>query len=892
MDEQVEEKRGAPRKPTSRTLRSVDSRDARELSTGEAAKELGVTERTVRRAIARGELAASRRGGGYRIDSQELARFAAQAELSAAPRPAPSVTLLPAPEQTFAPLPTPLSSFIGREAEQAALTALLVDPTVRLVTLTGPGGVGKTRLAIAGAEAVRERYPDGIVFVALAAISQPEMVLPAIAEALGLQEVAGRDRRAQVRAFLRGKRLLLVLDNFEQILAAAPEAARLAAEASDLTILVTSRAALRVGGERVFPLSPMALARKSASPNEIATSDAAQLFVARAREHDASFTLDAIAAPHVADICAHLDGLPLAIELAAARVNVLPPRQLRMHLEQRLPLLTGGARDAPQRHATMRDAIAWSYSLLGPEEQRLFRRLAVFVGGCTLDAAERVAHDGAWLRTLDLLTSLVDQSLLKRETGLAGETPPSGRGGLGGEWGPPSGRGGLGEEPRYRMLETVREYGLGRLETDEEAAARSLHAHFFLDLAWALRPLANTRATRAPLDRLEADVDNLRAALDWLDARGEPADFVRLVVACYPFLFARSHFREAERWLDRAMTKSCQAADADHARLMIGAAELLMVKGQFSRANAAFVETLPLIRAMGESLDLAMALISSGAALNYDGRYVEGEAHLREALSLTEAIDDATLRAAVATRALANLSISARGQGDLAAAAANAEDAHHFSHANALDLAEIRILADLGDIAKDQGDYDLAATRYLASLEQTSERGEMRSIAEVLSGMASVATAWGHYRAALLLLGAATTLRERIGYGMLLPVDAARFDRDHAALRESLGEQEAMAILTEGHALPLAEAIGIAAAVTPADGLPASGAASTRELTPRERNVLRLLAESRTDREIAEVLYLSPRTVSWHVGAILGKLGATSRRDAIALARASGLLQD
>lgn len=874
MDERMEENRLAPGKSASRTLRPVAQRPgAGSLSTSEAAVELGMTERTVRRAIARGDLAAVRRGGGYRIERQELARYAAQAERSDAPGQVARVTVLPAPAHSFAPLPVPLSSFIGRDAELETLIALLSDPVVRLVTLCGPGGVGKTRLSIAAATAVRSRFPDGIVFVALAAVFQPALVIPAIADALGLQEIAGRDRRAQVRSFLRGKRLLLVLDNFEQVLSAAVEVAQLATEAPDVTVLVTSRAPLRVSGERELPLAPMTLPRAAASPDELAMSDASQLFVARAREHDPAFRLDEETAPDVADICARLDGIPLAIELAAARAKVLPPRQLRAHLQQRLPLLTSGSRDAPHRHATMHDAIAWSYDLLSPEEQRLFRRLAVFVGGFTLDAI--TGTEGGGRRTevarkssssvLDLVASLIDQSLLARDIGADGE-------------------------PRYRMLETIREYGLSQLEDDEATTVRAAHAHIYLDLAWELRALANTRATRAPLDRLAADDDNVRAAVEWLDAAGEPADFVRMVAACYTFLFARSHFREAENWLERALRKADHAAAADRARLLLGSAELLMVKGRFAQANAAFAETLPLIRTSCAQLDLAMALVSSGAALNYDGRYLEGQAHLRDALALTDDIADATLRAAVAARTLANLSVSARGQGDFAAATAYGEDALRLSHDAALDLAETRILADLGDIAKDQGDYLLAASRYLASLEQTTERGELRSVAEVLSGMAGVAIAWGQQRTALLLQGAAMAIRERIGFGMLPPIDVAARDRDLAALHAALGEREAAAILREGQALSVAEAMAIAADVAPVHtGVAAAtaAAASRDALTPRERDVLRLLVESRTDREIAEELFLSPRTVSWHVSTILAKLGAATRREAIALSRSS-----
>lgn len=853
-------------KPKRRTLRALNAPSpANDLSTSEAASALGLTERTVRRAIARGELAAVRRGSSYRINSEELARYSARVERSSTPKSAARMTLLPIPEPPHvpAPLPAPLSSFVGRESEQATLTALLAEPSARLITLTGPGGVGKTRLAINAAASVCEHFPDGIAFIPLATVARPEDVVPAIADALGLRELATPDRRAQIHTFFRAKRLLLLLDNFEQILGAAPEVSRLAAEAPNLTILVTSRAPLRVSGEREMLLAPLALPHKRASLDDVAASEAGQLFIARAREHDPSFSVDEDSASQVAEICDQLDGIPLALELAAARVKLLPPRQLRAHLQQRLPLLTKGPRDAPQRHTTMRDAIAWSYDLLSAEEQCLFQRLAVFVGGCTLEAAASVSRHA---NLLDHLSTLNDHSLLMREMGAV-------------------------VEPRYRMLETIREYGLDQLHADEALKVRSAHARFFLDLAWDLRPMANTRARYAPLDQFAADENNVRAALVWLDAHGESAEFVRMVVACYTFFFARSHFREAAEWLERAMLKSSMAPDADRARLLVGLAELLMIKGQYSRAVIAFGETLSLVRAAGTSLDLTMALISSGAALNYDGRYEEGAAHLGEALSLSQEIEDESLRAAVMTRALANICNSARGQGDLAAATAYGEDALQLCLDHALDLAATRILADLGDIAKDQGDYALATSRYLASLEQTGDRGEMRSIAEVLSGMASVATAWGRYRAALLLLGAASAMRERIGLSMFLPIDLARFDRDRAALHASLGEREAAAALAEGHSLSLGEAVAVAAAlVPPQSALRNSETPLPDKLTSRELDVLRLMAASRTDREIAEALFLSPRTVNWHVSTILGKLGVASRRAAVARAHSDGLL--
>lgn len=841
------------------------------MSTAEAAVALGVTERTVRRAIARGELKADKQGSSYRISGEEVERYAVQLAQQVRPAAMARTSELAPPDQYLTPLPVPLSSFVGREAIRERLKASLLDPHVRIVTLTGPGGVGKSRLSIATATSLASTFPDGVVYVALAAVAQPDLVIPTVADALGVQEVAGRDREQQVNVFLRHKRLLLLLDNFEQILDAAPAVARLAAEAARLKVLVTSRAPLRIRGEHELPVPPLDLAREQATPDELMASDAGRLFIVRAREHQPSLIVDDTSAPLIADICARLDGLPLAIELAAARVNVLPPPLLHRQLQHRLPLLTDGPRDMPLRHVTMRDAIAWSYDLLSPESQRLFRRLSVFVGGWTLDAAEAVGLgnvDGAAKsavsarevspETVAHLASLVDQSLVTVETGGDGES-------------------------RYRMLETIREFARERLEPDEEQAVRSAHARYFLDLAWSLRPLVNTLSTWAPLDRLTAHDGNLRAALQWFEADGQATDFARMVSACYTFMFARSHFREAEHWLDRAVATSNLLPDVGRALLMVAFAELLMVKGRFAQAITVFVEAIPLMRVISGPLDLALALVSSGAALNYDGKYREGEDHLREALTLVRTLDAGRLAAAIAARALANLSVSARGCGDLDEATVRAEEAYRLCQENDLELAASRTLMDLGDIAKDRGDIARAVPIYLACIEHVGERGELRLVAGGLSGIASGAAAWGQDRSALLLFGAASALRERIGFEMLLPVDTLALDQDLAALYARLGQQEAGAILREGRALSLVEAFAVAATVMPPGASPPlSGDGALGQLTPRQRDVLRLLVLSRTDREIAEELFLSQRTVNGHVRAILTKLGARTRRDAIA----------
>ncbi len=847
-------------------------RRAATVSTREAAAALGISEQAVRQAIARGTLAAGKRGRAYRIRRDELDRDA-QRRLGLRPaQPRGKLVALPIPVPGPA-LPMPATRFVGRVAELATLVALLEDPTERLITVTGPGGIGKTRLALAAATAVRDRFLDGVYFVDLAPVTQPQMAIPAVAQSLGLREQPGRDQRAQIATFLKDKRILLVLDNVEQILEAAADVAWIVARAPEPSVLVTSRAPLRVGGERVLPVPPLSLAGVAAAPDEVLAADAVRLFVERVRGHDPGFTIDAESAPMIADICARLDGLPLAIELAAARSRLLSPRQLRDRLERRLPLLTHGARDAPARQRAMRDAIVWSYDLLDFHEQRCFRRLAVFAGGCTFDAAASVLRAGNGAGPGDALAAdvmepigaLVDQSLLTPERGPDGES-------------------------RFRMLETIREFGLERIGADEETAARSAHAHYFLTFAQALRPLSNARATRAPHDRLAADDANLRAALVWFADRGRHADAAAMVAACWVYWYVTGQLHEAEGWLNHALRRLDEASAPDRARLSIARAELLMIKGESANAESAFATALPLMRMAGDPFDLTLALIAYGASLNYGGKYAEAELHLHEASNLAESLEDPALRAATAGLAQSNLSNSARGQGDPKGAAARSEQALRWFRGRQFDLAEARALVDLADTVKDLGDHRAAAEYYQTSVAQIGERGELRHVSDALTGIACCATAWGQHRTALVLFGAADAVRERTGVGMMLPIDAVLVDHDRAALRGSVDDREFETALAEGRALPLAEAIALAMAVTPDGRDPPISAAPPKRLTRREREILGLLAKSFTDREIAEHLFLSPRTVSWHVRAILAKLEVATRRDAIARARAEDWL--
>jgi predicted ATPase/DNA-binding winged helix-turn-helix (wHTH) protein len=731
----------------------------------------------------------------------------------------------PVVEAPSSNLPVQRTGFLGREKEVAAAERLLLRPDVSLVTITGPGGIGKTRLAVQLATRLAEHFPGGTYFVSLSSLSDPGLLASVIVQALGIREAGTQSPLETLKANLRSSGRapkLLLLDNFEHLVGAVPTVVELLSVGSRLKVLVTSRSALHVYGENEFPVPPLALPEQTTSTVEVlAQSPAVALFVQRAIAAKPDFQLTPENAAAVAEVCARLDGLPLAIELAAARVKVLSPTAMRTRLSSRLQLLTGGARDMPQRHQTLRAAMDWSYDLLSPTEQKLFRRLSVFVGGCTLEGAEAVcdAKGDLDLEPLDGMESMVDKSLAQREEQADGE-------------------------PRFVMLETIREYALEKLEASgEKALTKRAHAAYCLVLAEEKATEHSETARADWLAHYANEYDNLRAALEWLTETEDAEWGLRLGGALFRYWEMREYLAEGRARLDKLLRiAGAQAPTKARSRALFAAGVLGLEQGDYAAADELIRESLEIARQQGDAHGAAVCLNALAVSARDRGDIQGARLLFEESLTVWKEVGDPKAVASAVSN-LANivklqgdntrarslyaecLSIFSglgdrtgvawsmnyqgdvvRDQGDPAAARALYEQGLEIFRELGDRWGIAGTLADLGNLASEQGNYSMAQDLYRQSIRIFQELEHKRGIARLLECFACSAAVQLEAERSLRLAGAAAALRQNIG-APLTPAEHAKLEASLHTARQALGSTVSGTAWSEGWALPVEKAI-------------------------------------------------------------------------------------
>ena len=706
-------------------------------------------------------------------------------------------------------LPIPRTSLIGREQQVAEASELLLRKNVRLLSLTGPGGAGKTRLALAVASTIGDRFTAGVQFVSLASIKRPDLVATAIADALEIQQVPNRTVSQLIGTQLQNSGpFLLLLDNFEQVLPAAKLVADILEACPSLKILITSRSCLRIYGEQEFPVAPLA------------ENFALELFGQRAAAVWPDFVINSDNVSVVQEICSRLDGLPLAIELAAARTKLLPPSGILERLHSRLHLLTGGALDLPERQQTLRNAIDWSYGLLSEEEQKLFRRLAVFVGGCTLEAAEAVCNtqQDLGIDLIEGLSSLVDKNLIQRMDRSQ-------------------------SEPRFAMLETIREFAVERLiESGEQAVVRRAHAAFCLVLAEEGNPEQSATDRGVWLVHCDLEIDNFRLALDWLCETKNPDWGFRLGAALFRFWDMREHLTEGRIRLETLLQMAGSERPRERARILHFLGALATAQGDYPAAKHFLQQALSLYEELADDSGIAASLNALGVTERDQGDYSAAQSNFERSLARWRLLSN-RLETARCLHNLANV-VKVRGdypraqcalreardifaelgdrngtawsinqQGDIARVQGDLLAAQELYQLALLAFREVgdqwgsaRSLTDLGGIHCQRGDHLAAHAAYREALGIFAGLGHRRGAARALEGSACLAVAQGQAARALKLAGAATHLRQLIG-APLHPAEQQKLDQTLLPAWKALREQEGKSVWDEGFAMSLSSAI-------------------------------------------------------------------------------------
>ncbi|HEX9038605.1 MAG TPA: tetratricopeptide repeat protein [Ktedonobacterales bacterium] len=800
-------------------------------------------------------------------------------------------------------LPLQVNQFIGREREMTAIKGLLT--TTRLLTLTGAGGSGKTRLALQIATDLQKEFADGVWWVELAALSDPLLAPHAVTSVLGIPERAGRPVTEALSDALRRKHLLLVLDNCEHVLAGCVQLIEtLLHTCGQVHILVTSREALTISGETTWLVVPLRAPDVSQPPSieELQSYEAVQLFVERARSVRPSFTLTTENAPAVAQVCHRLDGMPLAIELAAARMRALSAEQIVARLDHAYQLLTGGSRTALPRQQTLRAAMDWSYDLLPAHEQDFFRRLSVFAGSFSFEAAEAICAGepgaaGEAYDALDVLSSLIDKSLVVMEQ--------------------------RGSAARYRLLEPVRQYGQDKLQESGEAAqTRRAHRDWYARLAEQTESETQQAQQEVWFERLEEEHDNLRAALGWSLEREEAETAARIAAAIHRFWLLRGHMSEGRSFLERALAaypaKTVTRVRALYAAAILASLQddystgkrlaheslalsrelaerretgyalyvlgrLARIEGDYAGAARLFEESLALFRQLGRREDIALVLSGLGLTVLYLGDSERAAALSEESLEISRELGDSRGIASW----LANLSVVMLARGDDTRARALCEESLAIRRALGYKGGCAHSLALLGRITLHQGAYERAVACFTESLALRQETGEKEGVAVALEGLAAVAGAQWRPVHAARLYGFAASLRSALG-APLPPIDRPVYQQSVATVHAQLDEPAFLNAWAQGQAMTREEALAEAAQVTaqthaasPSTPMDTTPASPTRVrpfgLTTREIDVLRLVTQGLTTNQIAEQLIISPRTADAHLRSIYSKLAVTSR---------------